>query len=215
MIAILESVEQNERPRRGSIGTRAGDRRPRIASAGELELEGPATASPDVAEDMAEELLSGGEIILLMVRPSLLFIVLGASTSLIAICLAVVALALLARYAGLGLGDGQVFTLGAIALGARLAWQILEWSGRLYVLTDRRVVTRAGVLRARVDEVMLGEVSGATTIASPPERFTGLATIVVRGLPDDAPRTAWIMVRQPQRVREQILRAVRRYGRRG
>lgn len=99
------------------------------------------------------------ETILLMVRPSAWFI---CSTSLRALPAAAAAGAALA----LATLDpsipwdyrGAIFASLAIML-ARAAWQSVDWFVRLYVLTDRRIVVRRGVI-PEVSECLLGEVVG-------------------------------------------------------
>lgn len=99
------------------------------------------------------------ETVLLMLRPSPWFIV---STSMRAVPAAAAAGAVL-MLASLDPSipwdfRGALFASTAIIL-ARAAWQSVDWCVRLYILTDRRIVVRRGVI-PEISECILGEVAG-------------------------------------------------------
>ncbi len=99
------------------------------------------------------------ETVLLMIRPSAWFIV---STS-VRVLPAAVAAGVLLMLASLDPSipwdfRGALFASTAIVL-ARAAWQTVDWCVRLYILTDRRIVVRRGVI-PEVSECLLTEVAG-------------------------------------------------------
>ena len=90
------------------------------------------------------DLLRDDEIIILMVRPSPLYVPLSCMTSLLIIGCLVFFFAYLARWqTWVQWTDTQAFILGGFVAAVRLGWQALEWYGHLYVLTDQRVVRRS------------------------------------------------------------------------
>ncbi len=119
----------------------------------------PAIATaPERAKELSA-VIPEGETILLMIRPAPWFIV---STSLRAVPAAAAAGGAL-MIAALDPSipwdfRGAIFASVAIIL-ARASWQTIDWFVRLYVLTDRRIVVRRGVI-PEVSECMLTEVAG-------------------------------------------------------
>ena len=119
----------------------------------------PALASSAVESRELSGVIPDDETILLMIRPSPWFIV---STSMRAVPAAAAAGAVLV-VASLDPSipwdfRGALFASTAIVL-ARAGWQSIDWFMRLYILTDRRIVVRRGVV-AEIFECTLGEVAG-------------------------------------------------------
>jgi len=164
------------------------------------------------AAALPEGLLGDDEVILLLLRPSVLYIPLASLGSLIVIGLLTFALAYLARLPWFGWTDTGAFTLGIGLASIRLGWQFLEWWSRLYILTDRRVLRRMGVLRVIVFEAPLKHIQHTSIFASLRERFFGLGTIGFATSGSDVFDAYWVMVRQPYAVHRTVLDAIRRYG---
>ncbi|MHC4910551.1 MAG: hypothetical protein ACYTF9_12610, partial [Planctomycetota bacterium] len=109
---------------------------------------------------LPEGLIHDDEIIILLLRPSVLYIPLSCLGGLGGIALVTFFLAYLARWqpAWTSWSDTGAFALGVGLATLRLGWQCLEWYSRIYVLTDRRVIRRMGVLRVAVFETALRNV---------------------------------------------------------
>lgn len=165
----------------------------------------PITALP-------KELLDDGEIVILLLRPSPLYIVLSSLGGLVVIALVTFALAYLARLPWIGWSDRQAFMLGIGLASLRLGWQLLEWASRLYILTDRRIITRGGVFRLQVFETQLKHVQHTSVFASLRERLTSLGTIGFATAGSDTFESFWVMIRQPFAVHKMIVEAIRKYG---
>lgn len=162
---------------------------------------------------LARDLLDQDEIIILLLRPSLWYVLLASFGSLVLIALVTFALAYLARLPQVDWNDAQIFALG-VSIGAlRVGWQMLEWMSRAYVLTDRRVIIRSGVFRTAVFQAPLKNIQHTAVFASLRERLTGLGTIAFATAGSDTFDALWLMVRQPHAVHKQIVEAIRRYGR--
>ena len=99
-----------------------------------------------VAHPGVQECVDDGEIILLAVKPSALLILL--SSVRVACMGIVVALGLLAATSDPRVPWDAVHALGAggVIVAARLAWAVSDWWSRVYVLTDRRIIVRAGAV---------------------------------------------------------------------
>ena len=96
----------------------------------------------------------------------------------------------------------------------RLCWQALDWWNRLYILTDRRVVRRMGVLRIYVFETPLRHVQHTSVFASIRERLFALGTIGFATAGSDTYEAFWVMVAKPFDVHRVVVEAIERYGRR-
>jgi len=165
------------------------------------------------------ELIRDDEIIILILRPSLLFIVLSCTTSLAVIAIVALTFAWLsslpwwsslpswARWT-----DFQVIKLGVAVAALRLCWQTLEWWSRLYVLTDRRVIRRAGVLKVYIFECALNRVQHTVVVRGILERIFGLGTIGFATAGSDSFDAFWVMIRKPFTVHRTVVTAIRRYG---
>lgn len=159
-------------------------------------------------------LLDEDEAILYWGRPSLLFVPLTCAFGLASIGAGACFLAWLARTAPwTAWTDVQAFALGLALGGMRLGWQWLEWLGRVHVLTDRRIVTRSGVLRVVVFQAPLRRLQHTSLFVRVRERCFGLGTIALATAGSDSFESFWSMVRRPVEVHRRILDAVGRYGR--
>ncbi len=178
-------------------------------SAGEVGVD---AAADESAIAVPRDLVSDDEIIILVLRPSLLFVVLGSLWAIIIIGLITFLLAYIARLPWVGWSDTYAFAFGFGAIGIRLAWQALEWYSRLYVLTDRRVIRRKGVLRVQVFEAPLKNIQHTTILASMRERTFYLGSIGFATSGSDVFDAFWVMIRQPYDVHKTVVNAIRRYG---
>jgi hypothetical protein len=159
------------------------------------------------------DLLHDDEVIILLLRPSILFVPLSCVTSLAFIALIAFFLAYLARWQPwIGWTDTQAFALGIGLAALRLAWQVAEWLTRIYVLTDRRIVTRVGVLRVSVFQCELRRIQHTSVVARVRERIFGLGSIGFATSGSDVFETFWVTLRQPFAVHKTVVEAIKRYG---
>src|SRR5262249_2944454 len=103
-----------------------------------------ATRASPLAALLSGPVLRGGGVVLLVLNPSLWFILFQS----IRFVAAVILVLLSARV----FGDRRqivhglaYFETGAFLIGGRLMFAVVQWMRRLYVLTDQRVIRLAGV----------------------------------------------------------------------
>ncbi len=160
-----------------------------------------------------EGLVHDDEIVILLLRPSLLYIPLACLTSLTLIAVVTLALALLAtKLSWIPWVDSHAYALGAVLAAARLAWQALDWWGRLFILTDRRIIRRMGVLHVCAFETRLNSIQHTSVFRLLRERVFGLGTIGFATAGSDVFDAFWVMVRQPFAVHRVVVDAIHRYG---
>jgi uncharacterized membrane protein YdbT with pleckstrin-like domain len=83
----------------------------------------------------------------------------------------------------------------------------------VFVLTDRRVIARRGILRTALYEAPLVRIQNTVVVQSLRERSFGLGTIGFATAGRSTFDAYWEMVRRPFVVHGQVLDAIRRYGR--
>ncbi|MEO0965648.1 MAG: PH domain-containing protein [Planctomycetota bacterium] len=180
--------------------------------------DGEALAQPTEARLAAvvpEGLIEGGETVILLLKPSLWFVVLAPLGTIAAI---VAITALLATGDALltgGVYSDEAALAAAGVVSLRVFWQFLEWLSRAYVLTDRRIIRVRGVLTVQVFECSLGRVQHSEVVRILREQLFGLGTVTFSTAGTGGIEAAWEMVGRPFDVQQEVARAVRRYGGRG
>ena len=180
-----------------------------LQSAGET----PELAAPTLVNALPAGLVEDDELVILLLRPSILYILLASLGSLLVIAVVTLALMYLGRLVGTPGTDTVAFGLGVAGGVVRLAWQGLEWWSRLYVLTDRRVIRRKGVLRPSVFEATLRDIQHTSVFQLLRERTLGLGSIGFASAGSDVFDAFWVTIRQPFAVHRTIVDAIERYGR--
>jgi hypothetical protein len=188
--------------------TRDGSPPRRIAAAA------PAIEAAEIDDPQLAQMLAPGEIVILYLKPSLLFVPLASLSSLLGIALVTFIFAWLDRkFIWIPWTDHQAIALGVFLGAVRLAWQFLEWVSRVYVLTDRRVLRRKGVLRVSVFECRLSQVQQTAVFQSLRERVTFLGTLCFATAGAAAFVALWEFVPRPFEVQRTVADVIERYGR--
>lgn len=165
------------------------------------------------AERVAKfDLLNGSEIIILAIKPSLWYVLL-VSARLSAVLLAVCIAAWVSGQMGWLSGQAQVLMGIALAgISMRLAFGLLQWQSRAYILTNLRVLRIRGILRVEMFQCHLLRLKEVSLTSNPTERLLGLGSIdLINDSLNQTGETAacWRNIRRPEQVRQQILQAIR------
>lgn len=197
------------------VDERAGGR---WGPAAQSEPAGPAIGLPiDKADAMLPgDLLQGGEVVILILKPSAWYIILDGLGHYAAILgLTIAGWLVGGRLGAAGLDRGDVLLAGSLAMSARLVWQFLLWLSRIYVLTDRRVIRRRGVFTVVTFEAALSQVQHTQVTRLIRERLFGVGTIGFATAGTGGPEAFWEMVNQPYAVHRTVVRAINRYTNHG
>ena len=159
------------------------------------------------------ELLQPSEIIILLLKPSPLFILLAPLKTLAVIAVATLGAIGVNDYFLLGVTRRDILLAGLALIGLRLFWQFLEWLSRVYVLTDQRVIRVRGVLRVSVFESPLERIQHTETFFSIRERLFALGTLGFATAGTGVIEAAWQMIANPLEVHQTVVRTIRRYRR--
>jgi hypothetical protein len=187
--------------------TEAGTRSSFTTDAGAV-LEAEAEVPPIVAR-----LVSPDETVLLVLRPSVLMVLLWSLESFGVIAGMTFAFAWAADFGWAAWTEPQAFGFGLVAMSLRLLWQFFDWFNRLYVLTDRRVIRRRGILQVDVFEARLDRIQQTSVLQLVRERSFGLGTIAFATAGTGTLDALWEAIADPFRVHAEVSRAIDRYGR--
>jgi hypothetical protein len=172
---------------------------------------GVATARParpmstSLAALLTRHILRDGELVLLILKPSLWFIVLGAMRFAAVVLIGIIAAKLWIPHAG-----ARAAEVGAFLITARVMWAVLQWMGRLYVLTDLRVLRLSGVFNVDIFDCPLRKVSHARMYRTFRERLLRLGSIEIVPAMDGCTPGDWRTIKRPVEVLDTIEATVRR-----
>ena len=168
----------------------------------------PARMSSSLAAMLTGHLLQDGEVILLVLKPSLWFIVLSSLRWAAAIGILLVAAKI---YDGAVPGkNGFYIEAGLFVLAGRLMFAVLQWMSRLYVLTDMRILRLAGIFTPSLFDCPLRKVAGTRVSFTTRERILGLGSIDIVSADPDCGWAQWQTIGRPRDVHEQIVAAIQR-----
>jgi len=180
-----------------------------------LFAEGSAAAAPaqpalttSLATLLTSHILQDGEIVLLILKPSLWYVLIS--------CLRFLATVLIFIIASILLDDRLpsksivYIDVGIFLMAGRVMWSALNWMGRVYVLTDRRIVTLSGVFTIDIFDCPLRRVARTRILYSTRERLLRLGTIQIIPGDEELPDGLWQMIAKPLEVHEAIVAAINR-----
>ncbi len=179
-----------------------------VAAASEGGVATAAPASPlatSLAALLSRHILRDGELVLLILKPSLWFIVLGAMRFAAGVLIVIIATRLWLPRASLRAAE-----VGVFLIAARVMWVVLQWMGRLYVLTDMRVLRLSGVFNIDIFDCPLRKVGQTRMYRSFRERVLRLGSIEIIPADDACPPGEWRTIKRPEKVLETIQATVRR-----
>lgn len=167
----------------------------------------PAGAMPIAEQVIPAHLLDGGEIVLFAIKPSLWFILLCSIRWIVASVL----LWLAASYANGSRLSLPLMQLAVVLLVGRLAWATMQWSTRLYILTNRRIMRIRGVFSVNVFECPLSRIQNTVLHVSLAERIVRIGSILASTAAGDATgHVSWRMVARPLEIHERLRQAIDR-----
>jgi len=172
-------------------------------------------ATEEVPSPAIQQVLQDDETVLLVLRPSPWFVLLDGFSIYLFIALFALFLAWLGHqsWAPMVLPEQQVFPAFATVIAIRIIWKVLDWVNRIYVLTDKRILRRKGVIMLSLVEAPLRRVQNSAVFARVSERTLGLGTIGFATAGGDGFEVVWEMVNAPTQVHHTVLEAIERYGR--
>ena len=166
----------------------------------------PAGAS--LATLLASHILHDGELVLLILKPSIWFILLS-SLRFIGIALLLIIAGKLFDPALQGPHRGYV-EVGTTIIVGRLVWAAFHWMGRLYILTDLRILSLSGIYNVEVFDCPLRKVARTRLIRNIQDRAVGVGSIEIIPQDESCPIGQWQTVARPQQVQQEIVATINR-----
>jgi hypothetical protein len=175
------------------------------AGAATAPAEAPTAISTSLATLITRHILRDGEIILLLLKPSLWSIVFAALPAVAIALIVIISTRLWApHHAHIGI------EVGLMLIAIRTSWAIMSWAGKLYLLTDLRIVRIWGVFNPQIHDIPLRKVARTRPISSVHDRVCRVGSIEIIPESDQWPWSVWQTVAKPQSVHETIRRAIAR-----
>jgi hypothetical protein len=169
----------------------------------------PATpAAPPIA--LPERLLEGGEVVILAVKPSRWFVWLMSWPVLVLAVVVLVVSFVAERFFAAAVDQRTVLLLCSAVGVARVVLAGFQWLGRLYVLTDRRVLRLRGVLREDVYQCPLKRIRRTHLSLTLPERLVGVGSLLFELDDSRCAPGHWLDLAEPQEVQRLVEEALRR-----
>jgi hypothetical protein len=166
----------------------------------------PVRATSSLTALLAGHLLHDGEVVLLVIKPSLWFVLLSSLR-----WAAVIAILMVAAKINEGQLPGKTtfyVEAGVFVLAGRIMWAVLEWMSRLYVLTDLRILRLAGIFTLDIFDCPLRKIGATRICFTTRERLLRLGSIDIFPSDPDTPGTTWQTIAKPRQVYEQIIATI-------
>ena len=177
-------------------------------------MSGPALAeAPSHDAGRVAAMVDDGEIVVLVVRPSLWFVALTTLPWVPGAAVVTGGLAIVSSDPLIPWNVASSVLAGLAILLARGSIQLLDWSRRVYILTDRRLISRARV-PMQVSQMPLREVARLEVSAPRVDRFLGVGMVCCwEHSSTGKPAMYWRCVRDAEEVRRVILATLNRHHR--
>jgi len=155
---------------------------------------------------LGSHILRDGELVLLILKPSLWFIAFNSLVFALIIGFTAAASALIDHR----MHDHFYFEAALFVITGRVMWSVLQWMGRLYILTDQRVLRITGIFSVEVFDCPLRKVVRARMVSSGREKLVGVGSIEIIPSDEAVPSAIWQTIAKPKEVLDRLRAAITR-----
>lgn len=159
------------------------------------------------ADLLPANLLSGDEIVILLLKPSLWFVLFRSFRWIAAMALVVWLIGYFGHLLPIAKNSTVVNVVVAIA-AARVGFAMLDWAARSYVLTNRRVMRVRGIFNVDLFECQLTRIQNTYLTLTWYERLFGLGSITFTTAGTAGADPAWVNISRPLEVHEHVRAAI-------
>jgi len=180
------------------------------ASVSTLSVEAPPDAVPFISEPAAlpADLLDGGEVVFLAVKPSPWSVVFCSLPWVLGGLMISVFAGWFATRSAL-IVEGAFLQVIWAVVGLRIGLAIMQWVSRVYILTNRRIMRIHGVFRVNLFECPLASIINTGVTIGPHEAPVKLGTIWFN-TGQNVSDSSWYHLARPHEVHDRIRRAIER-----
>jgi uncharacterized membrane protein YdbT with pleckstrin-like domain len=161
-----------------------------------------------VAGVMPREMLHEDEVVLILTKPSLWFVIITSFRFIVTTLLLGVLAVKLLPWSGLVISSQVIAAMTALVCVGRLIWGLLVWSSHTYMLTNQRVVTIKGVLNTSLYQAQLRKIQRTVLYRPLYLRIFGVGTIGYATAATTDFDSTWVMLGRPLAVHEAVVGAI-------
>ncbi len=167
-----------------------------------------ARAATSLATLLTRHILRDGELVVLILKPSIWFVPLSSIKFIAAVLIFMIAAKVFDEQ--LPYNPFVYVETGIFLIAARLMWAIQQWTARLYVLTDMRVLRIAGVFTVNIFDCPLRKVAQVRLVTNVRERICGVGSIEITPQDETCPAGVWQTIPRPREILEHVQAAIRK-----
>ena len=171
---------------------------------------GPASIQATPGSLAAEKIIQEGEIIILTVKPSGWFVLLVSWPVLVVAALVAAAAYIAGETFYADVPRQTAYLVCSVLGGLRVILACFQWLARLYVLTNRRIVTFRGLMCGVTTELSLESLVQAAISATALERMLGLGSLYFQNREERTAAVGWIHLARAVDVQEIVNETIRR-----
>jgi len=167
-----------------------------------------APAATSLATLLTRHILRDGEIVVLILKPSIWFVPLSSVTFIAVVLIGMIAAKVFDDR--LPYSPFAYIETGLFLIAGRLMFASLQWTARLYVLTDMRVLRISGVFNVNIFDCPLRKLAQARPVSNVRERLVGVGSIEFVPQDETCPTGVWQTIAKPREVLAQVEATIRR-----
>lgn len=174
---------------------------------------GAAVVAPEVpistslATLLASHIIRDGEVVLLVLKPSFWFFIFNSVAFIVFVLM--LAAAIDAVY-DRRIHDHFIYETALFFIAGHLMWTTLQWMGRLYVLTDMRILRLSGIFTIDVFDCPLRKIIRTRLVSPFREKLVGVGSMEIIPKDESTPTAIWQTIRKPIEVHERVIAAINR-----
>lgn len=163
-----------------------------------------------VAGVLPPAILQQDEIVLLLVKPSLWFILItSVRFILLTMLVGILLVQIFQHNPEPYLSSQSLATMAVLAALGRLLWALCVWTSHIYLLTNQRIVTIKGVVNVTIYQAHLRKIQQTVLYRPLLERLLGIGTLgFATAASAGDPDSTWVMIPRPRATQEQIAAAI-------
>jgi hypothetical protein len=166
----------------------------------------PAARASSLGTLLGSHVLRDGELVLMILKPSFWFIIFNSFAFAVIVAFIAVVLAVIDHR----MHDHFYFEATLFFITGRLMFAVLQWMGRLYILTDLRVLRITGVFGVEIFDCPLRKVVRIRMVSASREKLVGVGSIEIIPSDEILPTAVWQTIARPREIYQRLQAAINR-----